>query len=205
MRNIVILDDHEIIRYGLAEKLKSSGEYNIIGEADTIEKAKALFCKLAKFGTDRHVDCIILDIDLGHDYGLSLLHWLNEQFGKKAPPVLIFSIYEDYAHIQAARSLGARGYLSKGSSSELLFDALSKIIEGGVYMEPRLQNSILNTIHVLSVLTRREQDVFLLVKKGVSNRDVAKQLGITMRTVENNLSAIYSKLDVSSRKELEAM
>jgi DNA-binding NarL/FixJ family response regulator len=205
MRNIVILDDHEIIRYGVAEKLKSSGEYDIIGEADSIEMAKALFCKLANRGFLGKIDCIILDIDLGHDYGLSLLYWLNEQYGKKAPPALISSIYEDYAHIQAARSLGARGYLSKGSSTEALFDALSKIIDGGFYMEPRLQNNMLNTASALSVLTRREQDVFLLVKKGTSNHEVAKQLGITMRTVENNLSAIYSKLNVSSRKELENM
>jgi DNA-binding NarL/FixJ family response regulator len=203
MKSVFIVEDHAMMRRGIVSCLESSGCYSVLGEAGSLDSAKAFLEKMHE--RSAQPDAIILDIDLNEDYGLNLLSWYKFRFKdapRTAPPTLIYSIYEDYAHIQAARRIGAQGYVSKGEINNCLLDALAAILSGKEYIEGRLTFRILDAANALSILTRREQEVFLLVQEGRDNKQIAKHLSIDERTVQNHLSIIYDKLNVKSRNDL---
>ena len=199
-RTVVIIDDHEMIRAGLISRLKD--HWQITGEAVSLDEAVNLFAN-----SDEWPNLIILDIELGNDWGLDLLGILrkNTSNGKKIPPVLIYSVYDDYVHINAALRAGVKGYVSKSQNTDDLLEAMEKAVDGKMIFPSSLAQRVTVVSELLLCLTKREREIFDMVQRRFNNREIAGTLGVSLRTVENNLGIIYSKTGVKNRQALEKL
>jgi len=121
------------------------------------------------------------------------------------PLMAVYSAFEDYAHVSAALSLGVKAYITKRRSEQELEAALLKALDGSIIIDEAARIKLDNAVNVISLLTKREAELLNLVKKGLSNIQIANQLGISRRTVENILSCVYDKTDIKSRLELERL
>ena len=201
MHSMVIVEDHPLMRKGLAGFFAGSGRWLVLGTAGSLEEAKAL---LSVPETAR-AEILLLDIRLENDWGLDIIPWIRRQKREKSPAVVVYSGFDDYAHVSAALSLGVRGYVTKKQNETDLEAALTAILSGRVYMDRSAELKLQSAAGAISLLTRREADIFTLVKDGLSNRQIAEKLFISRRTVENILCCIYDKTGISSRLELQNM
>jgi DNA-binding NarL/FixJ family response regulator len=195
---VVIIDDHELLRRGFAGALDSS--WTVAGQAADLAEAKAVFENMRQ-----PPDLVVLDIALrNNDWGLDLVPWLAERF-EKAPPILVYTVYADYAHVQAAVSMGVRGYVSKDEGFPALEQAMRTVVQGLVYINQKLFSKLTAVPDMISGLTKREKQIFLLVQQGWDNRRIAAEFSLVPRTVECYLNRIYSKLGVKTRRELQGL
>jgi DNA-binding NarL/FixJ family response regulator len=130
------------------------------------------------------------------------LGWLKKRYKRKAPAVLVYSIYEDPLRIQAALHQGARGYVSKSASEEEIAAALEAILNNETYLEPKLAEKITEKPNLYRALTKQERAILELIQKNFDNHKIARELSLNLRTVENYLSRLYAKTGVQSRGDL---
>ena len=212
MISIALIDDHPLAINGIGAWLSSTGRFTIAGTARTLVQARSLLEKL-----DPLPAIIILDISLGAEDGLDFIPVLKEICTERKtlqgtlapginipriniPRVLVCSMYEDPFLIQRAIDSGAQGYVAKSADFTEIICAIDSILTGKTYIDPRYR---INTKkRAWSVLTRRENEITALVKQSLSTRQIAKRLGVSVRTVENHLTHIYVKTDTTSRAEL---
>ena len=195
MKTVVIIDDHEIIRAGLAARLE--GRWIIAGEAGSLKEAKALFARLTEAP-----DLILLDIELGEDWGLDILRNPHQ---RRLAPVLVYSVYDDYAHVNAAIRSGVRGYVCKSQGVSDLLDAMDAVVSGKTVFPSYLVQRLTTVSDLMLALTKREREVFTMVQRGFTNREIAEALDVSIRTIENNLSILYDKTGAKNRLELERL
>jgi NarL family two-component system response regulator LiaR len=189
------------MRKGLAGFFAGSGRWLVLGTAGSLEEARAI---LSVPETVR-ADILLLDIRLEKDWGLDIIPWLKRQGGDKQPAAVIYSAFDDYSHVSAALSLGVRGYVTKKQNETELEAALNIVLSGRVYTDKSAELKLQSAAGVISLLTRREADIFTLVTDGLSNQQIAEKLSISHRTVENILHCIYDKTGIPSRLELQKM
>jgi DNA-binding NarL/FixJ family response regulator len=207
MKTLVLIDDHAMLRRGLSSWLAEDGQWRVLGEAASLEEAAALFERLAAAGLP---DLALLDIELNTpgcpgSWGLDLIQPLKARYGKKAPPVLVYSVYDDYVHLKAALRAGAKGYVCKSQDIGELRAAMDQLAAGGVWFSPGHAFRMAEVSDLVLGLTKRERQIFELVQRRSSNREIAVELGVSHRTVENNLSVLYDKTATKNRKELEQL
>jgi len=197
MKTLLIIDDHDVVRSGLSLLLGKS--WQILGTAATLDEAKKLFKSL-----DSAPDLILLDLQLGKEWGLDIFD--DKSFGRgKFPPVLVFSVYDDFAHINAALRAGAKGYVCKSQSTAELLEAMEDVSSGKYSFPPDMLQHYATTSDKLQGLNKREHTIFFLIQQGKTNKEIAEEMGVTLRTIENNLSILYDKTGVKDRKELEKL
>jgi DNA-binding NarL/FixJ family response regulator len=204
MHSIVIIEDHPVMRRGLAGFFAGSGRWQVLGTAPNLEEAKSLLA----MPETAAVNIVLLDLRLNETWGLDLIPWLkafDAAHGRENTPVLVYSGFEDYAHVSAAIAMGARGYVSKRRGEAELEAALDVVLQGGIYTDKEAELKLQSADHAVSLLTKREAEIFMAAKKGLSNSDIARNLGISRRTVENILHCIYDKTGIASRLELQKM
>jgi DNA-binding NarL/FixJ family response regulator len=206
MKTLVLIDDHAMLRRGLSSWLAEDGQWRVLGEAASLEEAAALFERLAA-GLP---DLALLDIDLNTpgcpgSWGLDLVPLLKERYGETAPPVLVYSVYDDYVHLKAAFRSGAKGYVCKSQDTGELRAAMDQLAAGGVWFSPGHAFRVAAVSDIVLGLTKRERQIFELVQRRQGNREIAAELGVSLRTVENNLSVLYDKTAAKNRKELERL
>jgi NarL family two-component system response regulator LiaR len=174
----------------------------VAGTAATLTGAKELL-------TEVEADVALLDIQLEDGWGLDIIPWLlrTKYAGKKAglPVMAVYSGFEDYTHVSAAMSMGARAYVSKRRSERELEQALLKALDGETFIDETAQIQFATVSNIFSLLSRREAEILSLVKDELSNQQIADRLGISRRTVENTLSWIYDKTGIRSRLELQKL
>ena len=195
--NIVIIEDHPIVSEGLTSYLTKTGRWNVAGTASSIAAAKELL-------DVTHTKIILLDIQLEDGWGLEILPWFVTRTENK-PIVAVYSAFDDYAHVNAALSLGVRAYITKRHGARELEKVLLNTLSGEMYIDDMAQINLHNTANGISILTKREKEIFSMVKTGLHNRQIATRLGISHRTVENILSCVYDKFGIRSRYELERL
>jgi DNA-binding NarL/FixJ family response regulator len=198
---MVIVEDHPLMRKSLAGFFAGTGRWLVLGTASTLEDAKALL----SISAAARADILLLDIRLEKAWGLDIIPWLHERGGEKIPAVVVYSGFDDYAYVSAALSLGVRGYVGKNQNETELEAALRTVLAGNVYTDKTVELNLRTVTHAISLFTKRETDIFILVKQGLSNQQIAEKLGIKRRTVENILSCIYDKTGISSRLDLQKM
>jgi len=209
-KSIVIIEDHPVMRHGLTAYFEKSG-WLVNGTASSLEEARKLFSQIS-------ANVVLLDIQLDDGWGLDIITWLQSFFDEKnsqnhpdtphhntLPLMAVYSTFEDYAHVSAALSLGVKAYITKRRSEQELETALHKALNGNIIIDEAAQIKLENTKNVINLLTKREAELLNLVKTGLSNIQIANQLGISRRTVENILSCVYDKTDIRSRLELERL
>jgi DNA-binding NarL/FixJ family response regulator len=123
MKTFVVIEDHEIMRKGLAAHFARKKRWKLIGQAANLDEAAELFNSALP-------DLVLLDIKLEDRWGLDFISRLKERFGEAAPPVLVYSAYEDYVHIKASVRAGAAGFVSKSQTSQELEEAMKAVTSG---------------------------------------------------------------------------
>lgn len=196
---LLIVDDHPVFRFGLRALLESEGEFEVVAEASTGEQA----VRLAK---EHRPDVVLMDITMPEMNGIEATRRILETNPETG--VLIVTMVDD-ASIFAALRAGARGYLLKGAEGEETLRAIRAVARGEMILsEPiaeRVQQFFSGTpeqaLSNFPELTPREQEVLSLIAKGLTNNAIASRLGLSPKTVRNQVSEIYSKLGVSDRAE----
>jgi len=201
---IMLIDDHPLVINGIGAWLTGTGRFNICATAGNITKAVSLI-----EGMNELPKIIILDISLGEEDGFDFIPKLKEICKNKKtngssetllPNILVCSMYEDPFLIQQAFDMGAKAFISKSANSSEIIAAIDALLEGGTYINPK--HKLDNMNQVWSLLSRRENEIVALVKRNLHNRQIAKRLCISLRTVENHISRIYFKTGTKSREEL---
>lgn len=194
--NILIVDDHAIVRAGLRRLLRGLFDGEVL-EAATGREALAL-------ARGRSLDLVLLDMNLPELGGLELL----SRLATVAPnlPVLVLSMHAEPLYVTRAMEAGARGYVSKNVAPEELVTAIKQVATGGRYVEGELaQALVLNpapTIEPLEQLTPRDIEIIRLLARGRSLSEIADALGLGYKTIANTCTQIKSKLGVNRTADL---
>ena len=198
MINIMLIDDHPLALNGIGSWLSGTGRFRISCAAKTLSEARLLLKQPNELPV-----IIILDVSLGAEDGLKFIPELAEICAAREtalPGVIVCSMYEDPFLIQRALDSGARAYVAKSSDAREIIAAIDAILAGGTFVSPKYLSQLQK--QTLLALTRREKEIISLVKQSISTRQIAKRLGISIRTVENHLVHIYAKTETASREEL---
>lgn len=190
---LVIVDDHSLVRDGLRARLSVVPGLQVIGEAAS--GAEAL--QLAQADAP---DLMLVDVGMRGMNGIELASALRERH--PSIRVLMLSMYANREYVLSAIRAGARGYVLKELPTEEIIAAIGAVSAGGSYFSVQVSNMVAQAGAPTSQLTGREHEVLLLLAHGSSNKLVAKQLDISVRTVEAHRLSLRRKLGVDSASEL---
>lgn len=198
---IILVDDHQMFRDGVKSVLTDEENIEIIGEVGT---AKDLY-SLLKLNTP---DLIITDISMPDISGIEIAKYVSEKYPDVK--ILILSMHSNEEFITKALSVGANGYLPKDTSMTELLEAIHVIYKGDNYFNKNISDTILKSIINKSkkdsseqeALTKREKEVIKLVVEGLTNKEIAEKLFISIRTVDSHKNNIMQKLNLKSSVEL---
>lgn len=203
MIKLLIVDDHALVRDGLKSMLSTNPDIEVIAEASNSEEAH-IGLKESK------PDVILMDIMLDDENGIEVAKEIKEV--SPETKVLFLSMDVSEKFISEAVKTGAEGYLPKDIKKEILIEAINKVHNGGKYYSERVSEIILEKIYSDSQpnadsnksksLSKRETEVLKLIANGISNRDIAEKLFISVRTVDAHRNNILQKLKLKSTAEL---
>lgn len=194
---MVIVDDHELLRTGTRRIFEDAHGYEVVGEAADGETALAVIAS-----TEPHV--ALVDIRLPSMNGIELARLIGERHPSVL--VIVLSAYDDPDYVRAAVGAGVAGYLLKTTPGRALIEAIDRICAGTRLLDPSLHAGPVGFARPdaspPSPLTARERDVVALAAQGLANKAIARELGISPRTVEGHLNHVFDKLGTTSRTEL---
>ncbi|MDI9508297.1 MAG: response regulator transcription factor [Clostridiales bacterium] len=198
--NVMIVDDHSMVREGIKQILELDGDIKVNAEASN---GKECISKLK----ERNVDVLLLDINMPEMNGLQVLQYLREK--KSRIKILILTIHNEVEYLIRAVEIGIEGYVLKDSDSSVLKKAIVDINDGNTFIQPeltpilkrRLDDRSLNSRKFEEALTRREIEVLKLLAEGLFNKEIAYTLSISEKTVKNHVSNIFKKINVSDRTQ----
>ncbi|OHD64242.1 MAG: DNA-binding response regulator [Spirochaetes bacterium RBG_13_51_14] len=199
-KKVFIVDDHPVVRQGLAAFINGEDDLIVCGDAEDAESAIRLI-------GERRPDIVIADLSLKGTGGLELTAAIKSRFNI---PVLVLSMHDENFYAERAIRAGARGYIMKKESMETVVKALRDIIAGKIYVNTELKEWLLGklltssdiTQSPLDSLTNREMEVFHLIGRGLSNRHIAQELSLSVKTVETYRARIIEKLKLKDSSEL---
>ncbi|MEM7336914.1 MAG: response regulator transcription factor [Chloroflexota bacterium] len=190
---VLICDDHDMLREGLAVFLKTSNDLELVGEASSGTEAIALCAELAP-------DVVLMDLLMPEVDGVAAIKKILEQ--DPNAKVIALSSFSENKLVRAAIEAGAMSYLLKNVSAETLAESIRIAYSGVATFSPEItQNLLMKPSESNIQLTNRESEVLALMIEGYSNAEIAFQLSISKFTIKNHVSSILSKLNVSSRTE----
>jgi DNA-binding NarL/FixJ family response regulator len=199
---VLLVDDHPIVRQGLALLIDRENDLSVCGEA---EGAHSAFHAIATL----RPDIVVLDISLSGPDGLDVLKEIRAKTTHL--PVLILSMHDESIYAERAMRAGANGYIMKQEATEKVLIAIRRILQGEVYLSDRLTNSMLrqyvrgvasSQASPLVNLTDRELEVFRLIGEGHGTRQIADQLHVSVKTIESYQAHIKDKLALKNAREL---
>lgn len=202
---VFLVDDHQLFRAGVRHELSATGLVEIVGEAGDVAGAVAQVPQLSP-------DVVLVDVHMPDGGGPEVVR----QVLATCPAVrfLALSVSDAAEDVIEAIRAGARGYVTKTISTEELLEALRMVADGDAVFSPRLAGFVLDafaaapspaTVHLdpeLDQLTSRERDVLRLIARGYAYKEVARELYISVKTVETHVSAVLRKLQLSNRHQL---
>jgi DNA-binding NarL/FixJ family response regulator len=206
---LMLVDDHDVVRTGLKSYLESQPGLKVVGEADSGEAALLLAPNVCP-------DVVVMDITMPKMDGLEATRRLVEICPQMK--ILALTVHEDKQYLFEMLAAGASGYVTKQAAAEELVEAIRKVADGGVYLQPALarwlledyRRLLMNEMHVeagsgeklLEVLSDRERQVLELIAQGLTGPQIGVKLGISHRTVARHRERIMAKLQVHSSTEL---
>ncbi|MGH2418763.1 MAG: response regulator transcription factor [Candidatus Limnocylindria bacterium] len=198
---ILIADDHEVVRIGLASLLDRQPGFTVVGEARSGDEA----VRLAR--QDRP-DVVVMDIRMPNGSGIDACRTITSELS--GTPVIMLTSYADADALFAAIDAGASGYVLKRGGSTERVDAVRTVAAGGSLLDPAVTRSVLDRLRnasrleeagAFADLTEQERRVLAHVANGDSNREIAKRMGLAEKTVRNYVSSLLAKLSLESRAQ----
>lgn len=199
---VAVVDDHPVIRRGLAQLLEQEADLELVGETGEAHEA------LAMIRSDEP-DLVIVDLSLGGQDGLQLVRQISTRH--EGLKVLVLSMHTEKLYAERAIRAGAHGYIMKHEPSEELMSAIRRIRDGGIYVSSELQREWLQLMRgssspagvtPLETLTDRELGVFRLIGSGRGTSEIAGELSLSVKTVETYRDNIKRKLGLQTATEL---
>jgi DNA-binding NarL/FixJ family response regulator len=195
---VLLADDHTVVRQGLRSLLEAEGDIEVVGEAATGREAVELARKL-------HPTVVVMDIAMPLLNGLEATRQIRKAL--PATRILILSAHSDDAYVDQVMELGAAGYLIKQTSARVLSQAVREVLQGKTFLCPTIARGV-RRAHGHSPVPRglvrrqspslssRETEVLQLIAEGKANKQVAAELGISVKTVEKHRQRLMEKLDI---------
>lgn len=199
---VFIVDDHPLVRQGLAQIIDSQEDLELCGEAEDSPSAM-------KGVEQTKPDAIIVDISLQGNNGLELIK--NIKAVHEEIPILVFSMHDESIYAQRALRAGAKAYVMKKESSDKIVEAIRKILKGEIYVSSRVADQVLHqivngpantTASPIDRLTDRELEVVQLIGRGLSTREIAESLNLSVKTIESHRAHVKEKLSLRNATEL---
>jgi len=196
----MLVDDHELVRQGIATMLSSASDIQIVGEAKTGREA-------LEMARTQLPDIVLMDVRMPDMDGLEATRKIKEERPRTA--VIMVTMHDNPAYLRDAVRAGAAGYLLKDVSKEELVDAVRQVSTGGAFIESQMLKGMLSEMKPSGAtvspaaknLTKREREILSLVAEGMSNREIADKLVLSPETVKSHVAAILEKLNVSDRTQ----
>lgn len=199
--HVLIADDHPLFRNGMRALLAADSETKVVGEATTGEEAVELAAALSP-------DVILMDLQMPGINGIEATRRILQS--SPLIRILVVTMYEDDHSVFTAMRAGARGYLLKGASPDDVLRAIAAVGSGEVIFSPSIGTRLIDFFanlqpaalpQALPELTEREHEILTLIAQGRNNAAIARQLGLSNKTVSNYVSNIFSKLQVADRAQ----
>lgn len=200
-RKIVVVDDHPIVRRGFVLLINQEADLEVVGEAEGPGEAMDLIER-------KRPDLVLVDLSLKGGDGLEMIKDLS----KTMPELLMLavSLHDENVYAERALRAGARGYIMKSEATENVMTAVRQVLSGGVFLSKKMNERMLNRFAAsgsveddpVQRLSDREFEVFQLVGKGSSSREIADALHLSIKTIETYKSHLKNKLELHSSTEL---
>jgi DNA-binding NarL/FixJ family response regulator len=200
--NILIVDDHPIVRQGLAELINHENDLTVCAQAEDANQAMKAVKELKP-------DMAIVDISLKETSGMELIKDLKTQYPNL--PVLTLSMHDESLYAERALRAGARGYIMKAEATEKVIKAIRKILSGEIYISDKMASKMMRKLvsgnseinaSPVELLSDRELEVFQLIGKGFGTRQIAERLYLSIKTIETYRAHIKEKLNLADSAEL---
>lgn len=191
---ILVADDHQIVRQGLKRLLSKRGDFAIVAEASDGEQA-------VEIASRHQPDVVLMDISMPRLSGIDATRRIAAGGRSK---VLALSMHDAQSYVEEALRAGASGYVHKNASAEDLFSAIDAVRTGESYLSPTVTQQVVDAIarpgdrpsSAVSALTQREREVLKLIADGLSSKEIAAQLGVSLKTIESHRANLMDKLDI---------
>jgi len=199
---VLIVDDHPVVRDGLTTIINHEQDLNVCGEADDAYQA-------LKAVIDLEPDIIIVDISLKNSDGIELTKSIKA--GHSKLPIIVLSVHDESVYAERALLAGAKAYLMKDAASENIVKAIRTVLSGDIYVSDTISNKLLHRIAgnkaaatktPIENLTDREFEIFRLISEGYKASQIARQLHLSIKTIETYRSRIKEKLNLANASEL---
>jgi DNA-binding NarL/FixJ family response regulator len=202
-RRVLIVDDHPIVRQGLRRMIEAEADLTVCGEAQNEREARGAIRELQP-------DAVIVDISLAHGDGLELVRDVHAQ--RPGLPMLVLSMHDEMIYAGRLLAAGASGYIMKHAASDQLLVALRRVLDGGTYLSDavagtleapvREGNARCGASDPIERLSNRELQVLSLIGRGLSSREAAETLGVSVKTVESHRQSLKRKLNLLTNAQL---
>ena len=201
-KQILVVDDHPMTRYGISQRIRAEPDLAVCAEVDGTKTALAAVERYAP-------DLVLADLSLGERSGMELIKDLHALHSKL--PVLVFSMHYESLYAERALRAGARGYIMKSEGAEKLMEAVRRVLLGEIYLSVTMRDQIVHRFangptatkgNNASALSDRELEVFELVGQGLGTRQITRRLRLATSTVETHRSHIKEKLNLHNATEL---
>jgi DNA-binding NarL/FixJ family response regulator len=202
IHRIMIIDDHPLMRAGLRGLIEAESDMEVCAEASTAEEAIVVIRKV-------NPDMVIIDIALPDSNGLDLLKRIRS--GNEVIKTIVVSMYEAALFAERALRAGAMGYVNKEEAIDVVVEAIRTVLSGGIYVDAETNKRLLWNIsgrqinqagEPVDLLSDRELEVFALLGRGQSTRDIANGLKLSVKTIESYRENIKNKLSLKTAAEL---
>lgn len=200
--SILIADDHSLIRQGLKQILELEKDITVIAQASNGNEA-VLYARELK------PNVILMDINMPGMNGLQAIKEIKQE--KIPSKIIVLTIHEDREYLFKTLQMGAEGYVLKDAEPSVLIEAIHNVYAGQSYIQPNMTMELVKEFNRVTLhdkekhddnnLTIREVEVLELIAEGMINKEIAKQLYISEKTVKNHVSNIFRKLNVSDRTQ----
>lgn len=196
---LFLVDDHPLVRDGLRARLGAMPNLEIVGEAGSGAEALALLDTLRP-------DLMLVDVGMkdmnGIDLAALVLERNDQQHRQPAPHIVMLSMYDNPEYVQKAMQVGARGYVLKDAPAAEIVAAIEAVSAGGTFLSPAVSKKLFRNQAPRPLLTPRESEILTALGRGESSKQIARDLGLSVRTVEAHRQSIKRRLGIEGQAEL---
>ena len=202
VRSVLIVDDHPIVRQGLRRVIECEEDLSVCGEAETVRDARSAI-------KDLNPDVMIADISLKQGDGIELVRDVRAHHPQL--PILVLSKHDDTIYAERMLASGANGYIMKQAASDQFLIALRRVLDGGIYVSEAVGSNMIQkfasggayiSANPIDRLSNRELQILHMIGKGMTTRETAHSLNLSVKTVESHRQRIKRKLNLSTGTQL---